>query len=132
MKLCFDTTFLIDLQKERGAGRAHTFLGAHREANFFWSAIVAGEFAQACGAIEDLPGLGFRTIVDPEGDLATHLVITFPSAEIAQAVATELGSITLAASGWHVYSNMEHLLERRTADGLRLSAWWLPRCLTVH
>jgi 8-amino-3,8-dideoxy-alpha-D-manno-octulosonate transaminase len=68
-------------------------------------------------AIEDLPGLGFRTIVDPEGDLATHLVVTFPTAEIAQAVATELGSITLAASGWHVYSNMEHLLERRTVSG---------------
>jgi dTDP-4-amino-4,6-dideoxygalactose transaminase len=68
-------------------------------------------------AIADLPGLGFRTIVDPEGDLATHLVVTFPSAEIARRVADELGSITLAASGWHVYSNMEHLLERRTATG---------------
>ena len=37
-------------------------------------------------AIEDLPGIGFRAIVDPEGDLATHLVVTFPSAEIAEAV----------------------------------------------
>jgi dTDP-4-amino-4,6-dideoxygalactose transaminase len=68
-------------------------------------------------AIADLPGLGFRTIVDPEGDLATHLVVTFPSAEIAGRVAADLGSITLAASGWHVYSNMEHLLERRTVTG---------------
>jgi dTDP-4-amino-4,6-dideoxygalactose transaminase len=68
-------------------------------------------------AIADLPGLGFRTIVDPEGDLATHLVVTFPSPEIASAVAEALGSITLAASGWHVYSNMEHLLERRTVSG---------------
>ena len=68
-------------------------------------------------AIADLPGLGFRTIVDPEGDLATHLVVTFPSPEIARRVADELGSITLDASGWHVYSNMEHLLERRTAAG---------------
>ena len=34
-----------------------------------------------------------------------------------QAVADELGSITLAASGWHVYANMEHLLERRTVSG---------------
>ncbi len=68
-------------------------------------------------AIEDLPGLGFRAIVDPEGDLATHLVVTFPSPEIAQAVAAELGSITLAASGWHNYANMEHLLERRTVSG---------------
>jgi dTDP-4-amino-4,6-dideoxygalactose transaminase len=68
-------------------------------------------------AIADLPGLGFRTIVDPEGDLATHLVVTFPSADIARRVADDLGSITLAASGWHVYSNMEHLLERRTVTG---------------
>lgn len=68
-------------------------------------------------AISDLPGLGFRTIVDPEGDLATHLVVTFPDAAIARAVAAELGSITLDASGWHVYSNMEHLLERRTVSG---------------
>ena len=52
--------------------------------------------------IADLPGLRFRTMVDPEGDLATHLVVTFPSSEIAQDVARELGSITLAASGWHV------------------------------
>jgi 8-amino-3,8-dideoxy-alpha-D-manno-octulosonate transaminase len=67
--------------------------------------------------ISDLPGVGFRTVVDPEGDLATHLVVTFPSAEIARDVAKELGSITLDASGWHVYSNMEHLLERRTVSG---------------
>jgi dTDP-4-amino-4,6-dideoxygalactose transaminase len=66
--------------------------------------------------ISDLPGLGFRTIVDPEGDLATHLVVIFPSQEVAGAVAGALGSITLDASGWHVYSNMEHLLERRTVS----------------
>jgi dTDP-4-amino-4,6-dideoxygalactose transaminase len=68
-------------------------------------------------AIEDMPGLGFRSIVDPEGDLATHLVVTFPSAEVAQAVAAELGSIPLSASGWHVYANMEHLLQKRTVSG---------------
>jgi dTDP-4-amino-4,6-dideoxygalactose transaminase len=68
-------------------------------------------------AIAGLPGLGFRAIVDPEGDLATHLVVTFPSPEVAQAVAAELGSIPLSGSGWHVYSNMEHLLERRTVSG---------------
>ena len=68
-------------------------------------------------AISGLPGLGFRTIVDPEGDLATHLVVTFPTPEIARSVTEELGSITLAASGWHVYANMEHLIERRTVAG---------------
>jgi 8-amino-3,8-dideoxy-alpha-D-manno-octulosonate transaminase len=67
--------------------------------------------------IAGLPGLGFRTIVDPEGDLATHLVVTFPTPEIAKTVADELGSITLAASGWHVYANMEHLMEMRTVSG---------------
>lgn len=67
--------------------------------------------------IAELPGLGFREIVDPEGDLATHLVVTLPSAEVARAVTKELGGLTLDASGWHVYSNMEHLLERRTVSG---------------
>jgi dTDP-4-amino-4,6-dideoxygalactose transaminase len=64
-----------------------------------------------------LPGLAFRVLPDPEGDLATHFVTIFPSAGIARAVAGELGSIVLADSGWHVYNHMEHLLERRTVTG---------------
>jgi len=64
-----------------------------------------------------LPGLGFRVLPDPEGDLATHLVTIFPSGEIARRVAGELGAIVLADSGWHVYNHMEHLLERRTITG---------------
>ena len=65
-------------------------------------------------AIEDLPGLGFRAIVDPEGDLATHLVVTFPSAEVAQAVAGELGSITL--DGVRLARLLEHGAPAREAD----------------
>jgi dTDP-4-amino-4,6-dideoxygalactose transaminase len=65
-------------------------------------------------AIADLPGIGFRRSPDPEGDLATHLVVTFPTEEVARKVAGELGSITLSESGWHVYTHMEHLLNRRT------------------
>lgn len=65
-------------------------------------------------AIADLPGIGFRVLPDRDGDLATHLVVTFPSAEVARAIATEIGSITLADSGWHVYTHMEHLLAQRT------------------
>lgn len=64
-----------------------------------------------------LPGLQFRSLADPDGDLATHLVVILPSAAIAHDIATELGSITLAESGWHVYANMEHLLEQRTVSG---------------
>jgi dTDP-4-amino-4,6-dideoxygalactose transaminase len=67
--------------------------------------------------IAGLPGLGFRALADGDGDLATHLVVTFPSTDIATRVASDLGSITLASSGWHVYANMEHLLEQRTVTG---------------
>jgi 8-amino-3,8-dideoxy-alpha-D-manno-octulosonate transaminase len=68
-------------------------------------------------ALAGVRGLEFRSLVDPEGDLATHLVVMFPSSDIAHDVAAELGSITLAESGWHVYANMEHLIERRTVTG---------------
>jgi len=64
-----------------------------------------------------LPGIDFRELTDRHGDLATHLVVVFPDAASATAVTDELGSITLDHTGWHVYSQMEHLLSRRTATG---------------
>src|SRR4051794_25811609 len=67
--------------------------------------------------LEEVPDLGFRALEDPAGDLATHLVVMLPTREIAEAVATDVGSIPLSESGWHVYSKMNHLLERRTATG---------------
>jgi dTDP-4-amino-4,6-dideoxygalactose transaminase len=67
--------------------------------------------------IGDLPGLRFRHLPDERGDLATHLVVIFPDEVIARAVTEELGSITLAASGWHVYTHMEHFLAQRTVTG---------------
>jgi dTDP-4-amino-4,6-dideoxygalactose transaminase len=69
------------------------------------------------GMIGGLPGLEFREHADPDGDLATHLVVSFPTAEVAGRITAGLGSIPLADSGWHVYNHMEHLLERRTATG---------------
>lgn len=67
--------------------------------------------------IEDVPGIDFRELPDRDGDLATHLVLSFPSAEMARAVTEEIGSITLDHSGWHVYAQMEHLLSQRTPSG---------------
>jgi dTDP-4-amino-4,6-dideoxygalactose transaminase len=67
--------------------------------------------------LADVPGLEFRTLTDPHGDIATHLVVVFPTAHIARAVATDLGSCQLSESGWHVYSHMNHLLEQRTVSG---------------
>jgi dTDP-4-amino-4,6-dideoxygalactose transaminase len=69
------------------------------------------------GILGEVPEIGFRALVDPEGDLATHLVVILPSKAVAEAVAKDVGSITLGASGWHVYSRMDHVLQRRTVTG---------------
>lgn len=69
--------------------------------------------SQFKASIADLPGIGFRTITDEDGECATILNVIFPSAGLASAVASKLGSKVVAASGWHVYSNMENLLDQR-------------------
>jgi 8-amino-3,8-dideoxy-alpha-D-manno-octulosonate transaminase len=65
-------------------------------------------------AIADLPGLEFRVITDPDGECATLLTVILPGEEIARKIAKELGTKVVAESGWHVYSNMEQILEKRT------------------
>jgi len=67
--------------------------------------------------LEEVPVIGFRELTDPEGDLATHLVVVLPTKTMADAVVEEVGSRTLAESGWHTYSRMNHLLEQRTING---------------
>jgi len=64
--------------------------------------------------IADIPGLAFREITDPEGECATLLTVILPEAEIARQIAQELGTKVVAESGWHVYTNMENILQRRT------------------
>lgn len=65
-------------------------------------------------AIAGLPGLRFRDLPDPAGDLGTFLTVLFPTAEIASAVTRDLGTKVAANSGWHIYNHMEHVLEQRT------------------
>jgi dTDP-4-amino-4,6-dideoxygalactose transaminase len=65
-------------------------------------------------AIADLPGLEFRQITDPEGECATLLTVFLPTEEIARKTAGELGTRVVADSGWHVYNNMEQIIEQRT------------------
>ena len=67
--------------------------------------------------LEEVPIIDYRTLTDSEGDLATHLVVVLPTSEIAQNVAAEVGAKTLSESGWHTYSKMNHLLEKRTITG---------------
>ena len=72
-------------------------------------------------AISDLPGLEFREVLDPEEEVATILTVILPDAGVAAKIAAELNSKVVAEAGWHVYNNMEHLLEQRMPTPLSCS-----------
>lgn len=67
---------------------------------------IKGKLKAAIGTV---PGGRFRTINDPEGECATLLTVIFDDAVQARKVAEKLGNVTVDRSGWHVYSNMEHV-----------------------
>ena len=69
--------------------------------------------------IADLPGLEFRQITDPEGECATILTVVLPGSDIASRIAKDLGTKVVAEAGWHVYNNMEQILEQRTVTAER-------------
>ena len=58
----------------------------------------------------NIEGVRFRTLNDSDGDCATLCTVIFDSREQAVRVTKALGSKTIDQSGWHVYSNMEHVL----------------------
>lgn len=60
--------------------------------------------------ISNVEGFKFRTLNDPAGDCATVCTVIFDTREQALKVTNALGSKTVDKSGWHVYSNMEHIL----------------------
>ncbi len=64
--------------------------------------------------VSDLPGLEFREITDPGGECATMLTVILPDEQVARKIAQELGTKVAADAGWHVYNNMEQILEQRT------------------
>ncbi len=66
------------------------------------------------GKISSIPGVKFRKINDVEGECGTILTVIFDTKEMADKVSSRLGSKTLAHSGWHVYSNMEQIMEHKT------------------
>ena len=68
--------------------------------------------------VEGAKGFHFRKLNDPEGDCATLCSVIFDTREKAAAVAKTLGSRTVNQSGWHVYANMEHVLNHLKKLGL--------------
>jgi dTDP-4-amino-4,6-dideoxygalactose transaminase len=66
--------------------------------------------------IKDLRGIAFRKLPDPGGELGTLLTVFLPDEKTARKVGKELGCGVVSDSGWHVYSNMEHLLGKKVVD----------------
>ena len=62
-------------------------------------------------------GFKFRTLNDLEGDCATLCTVIFDTKEQAAKVSKALGTKTVDQSGWHVYSNMEHVLNHLKSVG---------------
>jgi 8-amino-3,8-dideoxy-alpha-D-manno-octulosonate transaminase len=59
----------------------------------------------------------YRTLHDPDGECGTLLTVIFDSADRAKRVAEKLGTTTVEKSGWHVYSNMEHVMKFLKENG---------------
>jgi 8-amino-3,8-dideoxy-alpha-D-manno-octulosonate transaminase len=94
---------------------------------------ITGAMRQAKWAIrrqiEGIPGLGFRTILDPEGDSGPFLITTYPDAETCRrftaALRAEgikgpegsLACITMEEWGLHWYFNVPSLVHKRPAAG---------------
>lgn len=64
--------------------------------------------------LQGIPGLGFRKINDP-GECGTLLTLLLDSKERAEALCKIVGATTVSTSGWHVYNNMEQILNKVTA-----------------
>jgi len=85
-------------------------------------------------ALEGVPGLSFRRLVDSAGDTGAFLLTIFPDASIARAVnarmrwhgivcsADAVSNVILADYGLHIYSNIPALVEKTGTD--RSGAPW--------
>lgn len=64
--------------------------------------------------VAKIPGISFRKINDEEGECATLLTLLFKDKPTADRFAEKVGTKTISHSGWHVYNNMEQILEKKT------------------
>lgn len=65
--------------------------------------------------LKGVPGLDFRVINDEKGECATLLTLLFKDKAAADKFGVKVGSKTISYSGWHVYNNMEQILEKKTS-----------------
>lgn len=128
-KLIFDTTFLIDFQRERkrGADKAHRFLEHNSDAYAYLPITAYGEYAEG---FADLSDLAFVSIVESY----EIIEITRPIAERYAAITRTLraqgqligaNDLWIAATAIHhdsplVTRNLEHFC---SVKGLRLSGY---------
>lgn len=70
--------------------------------------------AKLKAGVSNIAGIGFRKINDP-GECATLLTLLFDSKELADKFGAKIGATTISHSGWHVYNNMEQILEKKTS-----------------
>lgn len=93
--LIFDTTFLIDFQKERkrGADRAHRFLERKAEAYAYLPIIAYGEYAE-----------GFESLSDPA---FVSVVESYEIIEVSRPIADRYAALTreLRAHGQLIGTN---------------------------
>ena len=61
--------------------------------------------------ISSAEGFRFRTLNDEAGAISTVCTVIFDSKDKVDEVCKALGTDTVDHSGWHVYANMEHVLE---------------------
>jgi dTDP-4-amino-4,6-dideoxygalactose transaminase len=62
----------------------------------------------------ELPHTEYRKIHDEKGECGTLLTLLFDTREYAEKFCEAIGSKPLAYSGWHVYNNMEQILNKAT------------------
>ena len=91
------------------------------------TATLRAKKARLRDAIGHIRGMKYRTLHDPEGECGTLLTAIFDSQEKAKAVAAELGTKTVDCSGWHVYSNMEHIMHFLKQNGRPCPKGTYPR-----
>jgi dTDP-4-amino-4,6-dideoxygalactose transaminase len=77
--------------------------------------------------ISEADGFKFRTLNDPDGDCATICTVIFDTKDQAAKVSELLGSKTVDQSGWHVYANMEHVLNHLKKIGQPCTKGSYPR-----